>query len=114
MPELNEYLQQLENHLYVIDPIKNKIPATNFKPFNLTQPYRKVLLPEMLADKEVINKSKNLSKSTGNVNKPFTKNSAPPIMVNKDRNQKINNKPIVKVNSFDRNYMKNELRQVDG
>jgi hypothetical protein len=113
LPQLNECLQQLENHLYVIDPIKNKIPATDFKPFNLTQPSRKVLLPEMLSNKEVINnKSKNISKSTSSVNKPLQKNSAPPTMVNKERNQQINNKPILKVNSFDRNYMKNEKKKL--
>jgi hypothetical protein len=79
-------MQNLENHLYVIDPVRNKNAPTTFKPFNFTQTFRKVLLPEMMIpDKNVLSKRKNISKSSNQVNQISLANS-------KDKKERNNNK----------------------
>ena len=109
MPELNEYLKELENHLYLIDSVKNKTEATKFKPFNFTQTVRKIVLPEMLPQKdESLIKRKHLSKSSNPINKtPTTQTSKIKDFKSQTQSQ-INSKN----NLFEKNTNRNSRNQL--
>ncbi|CAF0761445.1 unnamed protein product [Brachionus calyciflorus] len=65
LPELNLYMQELENNIYYTKPV-SKPPVTEPKPFNITQPKpRKVLLPEPLPEPERFRTLKHSKSANG-------------------------------------------------